>query len=281
MISIIIVTYDRIQSVKKCIEGILKQNNNKCEIIVIDNGSNDETYEILEKEYKNVIKLIRNNVRKNLKYCKKVGIENSVSEIIAFIDDDCVPSENWLDCIRSSFSNFDCDILAGPVKSLNNIKLPYWWQDSLNWTIGIADLDNHYFMPLGCNVAFKIKVLKEIELQNEDNFKKADLVYTEDTLRIKTAIKKGYKIRLDNSMVVKHEIDPKKLSFKYIIYRGWLEGNHWAQNERNLKILVIRILALLINPLRFIITLNFNYFLRIIVSLSYIVTFLKEHAHSN
>lgn len=47
----VVVTYNRKELIKKCIEGILAQKGAKCDIIVIDNGSKDGTKELFSKEF--------------------------------------------------------------------------------------------------------------------------------------------------------------------------------------------------------------------------------------
>jgi len=244
------------------------------EIIIVDNGSTDNTSEIVAKEYKDSVILIRNKTDKSLNHCKSMAIKRSGHEIVAFIDDDCVPCENWPEIIKRYLSDPECDMVAGPVRPLNKIKYPKWWQTSLNWAIGLAEINDPDFAPLGCNVAFKKNVLdraKEKTISENHN-----IVYSEDTLRIQNAVKKGYKLKLNNDMIAYHDIIPEKLSLKYLIRRSWLEGNHWSLSERSAKILIVRGLASLINPFRFIITLNLNYMLRWIVSISYILAFFRK-----
>lgn len=273
MTSIIVVTHNRISHIKDCLDSILSQKNVEKEIIVIDNASGDKTCDMIKKTYGDAVKLIRLDTDKNLVYCKRLGFKNSCGDIVAFTDDDCIVDDNWLANINKNLESPDCDIIAGPVRALKNIKYPWWWRRSLNWTIGIAEIGCPDFMPLGCNVSFKRHVLDDI-MSEEKSLKEAqDIVYTEDTIRIKKAIDRGYKIKLGDSIVVYHNIDPKKLSFKYLIHRSWLEGRHWAKNEKKIKVLLTRVLTILINPLRSLITLNIHYLLRWVVSLSYIKNF--------
>lgn len=271
MISVIIVTHNRLNIIHQCIEAVLAQPEDK-EIIIIDNGSDDNTTDTLKNKYGNQLKVIRNGLKNNLAYCKNIGAREAHGEIIVFTDDDCIPALNWLKRILVCFSSDNCDILAGPVRLEKNLRFPWWWQPSLNWAIGIAEIDAKKFLPLGSNVAFRRDAYMGIEsLPNRRAGKEA--VYTEDNFRIKAAIKKGYKLKLDNSMIVYHNIGQERLSFGYLVKRGWLEGKHWAENERTPKALTMRIFALLVNPLRFILTLNLNHLLRCIVSLAYIITF--------
>jgi len=273
MISIIVITHNRVNYIKDCLDSLLNQRNTEKEIIVVDNASGDKTCEMIKNSYGDSVKLIRLNTGKNLAYCKRLGFKNSYGDIVAFTDDDCIVSDGWLSNIKNGLNNNGYDIIAGPVRMFKKMKFPWWWQDSLNWTIGIADIDDPRFVPLGCNVAFKRHIIDDIMSDKMNQANKPPSIYAEDTLRMKKAAAKGYKLRLEKSLVVYHNIDTRKISFKYLIYRSWLEGRHWAQNEKSIKILLMRVMAVLINPFRFIISLRLHHLLRSIVSMSYIVNF--------
>jgi len=108
-VSIIIPTYNRQGLVKNCLESLFNQKISKkiYEIIVIDDGSIDQTQDLiknLKKKYK------------NLKYFKQkhsgpaaarnLGIKRSKGEIIAFIDDDCIAKKNWVENIIKAHKKY-------------------------------------------------------------------------------------------------------------------------------------------------------------------------------
>lgn len=275
MISIIIVTHNRINLVQECIESIIPQAQNKHEIIVIDNCSSDNTADTLRNRYGNRIKIIGTGFKKSLGSCKNIGAKEALGKIIAFTDDDCVPSLNWLDMILACFESYGCDIVAGPVRLLKNLRFPWWWRPSLNWTIGIAEINSSKFLPLGSNIAFKKDVFVNLESSSDNVTSYREIVYTEDNSRVFAAIKKGYKIKLDGAIIVYHNITQERISFNYLIKRSWLEGKHWAKNKKDIKILTCRLVAFIVNPFRFAISLDLNHILRTIVSLSYIIECIK------
>ncbi len=93
--SIIVPTYNRKEKLLKCIKSLQNQDfdHEKYEIIVVDDGSNDGTYQILKKE--DVIPL-RINERSGPSVARNFGIEKANGKYIAFTDSDCEVPKNWL-----------------------------------------------------------------------------------------------------------------------------------------------------------------------------------------
>ena len=85
-VSVIIPTFNRAQYIAAAIESVLNQTYKDFEIIVVDDGSNDNTREVLEA-FMNRIKYI---YKKNAgtASARNVGIKNAQGEYIAFLDSD-------------------------------------------------------------------------------------------------------------------------------------------------------------------------------------------------
>jgi len=83
-VSVVIPTYNRSSLVQRAIKSAINQTLPPYEIIVVDDGSNDNTAKILKKYPVKVIK------QKNLgvSAARNSGILNSSGDIIAFLDDD-------------------------------------------------------------------------------------------------------------------------------------------------------------------------------------------------
>ncbi len=84
-ISVVIPTYNRYKVLKRALESVLAQSYPAKEIIVIDDGSNDDTSEIV-KEFPG----IKYHFQKNsgVSSARNRGIKASTSEWIAFLDSD-------------------------------------------------------------------------------------------------------------------------------------------------------------------------------------------------
>jgi len=104
-------TTEKKDLVEDCINSLLKLNypKDKYEIIFVDDGSTDGTYEILNKY---PIKVIHNKRNLGLYASKNIGIRKSKGEIIAVTDDDCVVDKNWL---KNIILTYDEDAKIGSV----------------------------------------------------------------------------------------------------------------------------------------------------------------------
>ena len=88
MISVIIPTYNRVLMIRRAIESVLAQSYQNFEIIVADDGSTDDTKEVLSG-YINSGKIkyiFQNNAGPGA--ARNAGIEHAKGELVAFLDSD-------------------------------------------------------------------------------------------------------------------------------------------------------------------------------------------------
>ena len=91
-LSIVVPVYNVGDLVKKCIESLINQSYSDIEIIIINDGSTDESVKYIEPFLKDKrIKYIYQN-NKGLGGARNVGIEESAGEFITFVD-----SDDWVD----------------------------------------------------------------------------------------------------------------------------------------------------------------------------------------
>ncbi len=120
-ISVIIPTYNRINELQKLLFSLIEQNldKDKFEIIVVDDGSTDNTQELvkeLQNKNRNINYLrIKNSGRS---VARNIGASIAKSNIIAFVDSDCIADKNWLSEILLEFSkNPNLLVVRGPILS--------------------------------------------------------------------------------------------------------------------------------------------------------------------
>ena len=104
-VSVIIPTFNRFSLISRAIDSVLNQTIKPFEIIVVDDGSSDNTSTFIKNNYKSV-KLIK---QKNLGVSKarNVGIKNSSGDWIALLDSDDEWKKNKLEVQIKSLSEHD------------------------------------------------------------------------------------------------------------------------------------------------------------------------------
>jgi glycosyltransferase involved in cell wall biosynthesis len=100
LVSVIIPTYNRDWIVKEAIESVLAQDFSDYELIVVDDGSDDRTPEILAA-YEDPITVIRQSNR-GVSAARNRGIAAATGRLIAFLDSD----DLWLPQKLSAQVNF-------------------------------------------------------------------------------------------------------------------------------------------------------------------------------
>lgn len=88
LISVILPAYNASDYIKEAIKSILNQTYINFELIIINDGSTDNTLEIIRAFNDSRIKVINNDINKGIIYCLNRGIEESGGEYIARMDAD-------------------------------------------------------------------------------------------------------------------------------------------------------------------------------------------------
>ena len=103
MASIVVCSRNGARRLSDCLSAIKHQDyEGKLEIIVVDDGSTDDTY-IVAKSFTNV-EVIKNAKNLGLGAARNVGIRAAQGEIVAFTDDDCRPQSDWITNLCSGYT---------------------------------------------------------------------------------------------------------------------------------------------------------------------------------
>jgi len=89
LVSVIVVTHNRLEALKKTINSILSSSYENLEVIVIDDFSNDGTYEYLLSHYPSIT-VVRTPREVLPALSREIGYRLSKGEYLMFIDDDCI-----------------------------------------------------------------------------------------------------------------------------------------------------------------------------------------------
>jgi glycosyltransferase involved in cell wall biosynthesis len=196
-VSIIIPTYNRKESLLKCLKSFESQSYplDEFEVIVVDDGSSDGTFQLVE-EYskKSKIKIIiiaQKNSGPGL--ARNHGVQNSAGEILGFTEDDITLDAKWIANAVRYISSNDADGLEG--KTLAQDAGEYLRAFEKEYRIG--------FLP--CNMFVKKSVFIDIGGFDGNFFDAGKKIYfREDADFGFTIIEKFYKFILAEDVVVYH-----------------------------------------------------------------------------
>jgi cellulose synthase/poly-beta-1,6-N-acetylglucosamine synthase-like glycosyltransferase len=113
--SIVVATYNRVNTLRKVLKAMLElEYPAEYEIIVVNDGSTDNTKQMLEEEFANNPKITVINFEKNQGVCRarNAGIKNARYEIVVNMDHDCIPSKTWLKDLVSGFTNSKVGVVS-------------------------------------------------------------------------------------------------------------------------------------------------------------------------
>jgi glycosyltransferase involved in cell wall biosynthesis len=108
-ITVAICCYNSEKVLDKTLKNLRELTPNGLSVLVIDDGSSDETGHIAEK---NGSKVIRHGVNQGYGAARQSALENCETEIIAFIDDSCIVAPDWYTSLVEHWSRSAADTHA-------------------------------------------------------------------------------------------------------------------------------------------------------------------------
>lgn len=103
MVTVILPVYNRIDTVKSSVESVLNQSYTNFELIIIDDGSDDGSKELLESIIDKRIKLIHNSKCKGVSSARNTGLEAANGQYIAYLDSDNMWDSKYLAAMLGAF----------------------------------------------------------------------------------------------------------------------------------------------------------------------------------
>ena len=119
-ISVIIPVYNTGNYLKKCLDSILNQTLKEIEIIIVNDGSSDNSLDIIKrymKKNKNIILINKENGGQGS--ARNMGISRATGEYISFVDSDDFIDEEMLEEMYLTAKENDSDIVICNISDLN------------------------------------------------------------------------------------------------------------------------------------------------------------------
>ena len=112
-VTFIITTFNNKDIIDECLDSVKNQNYADFNITVVDDCSTDGTPEHIKKKYPN-IKVIQKQIQTGPSSSRNIGITNTKSDYVVFMDSDVVLNKMWVgQLVRFMGNNKEVGIVAG------------------------------------------------------------------------------------------------------------------------------------------------------------------------
>lgn len=120
-VSIVIPVYNVEKYLEQCLENIINQTYKNIEIILVNDGSTDNSEDICKKYlYDNRVKII-NKKNGGLSEARNYGIKSATGEYIAFVDSDDVISKDFIEVMIEEIVKSNADMVCCRYKRFKNL----------------------------------------------------------------------------------------------------------------------------------------------------------------
>jgi GT2 family glycosyltransferase len=172
---VIVVCWNAADVLGRCLDHLFAQDYADHELIVVDDGSQDDTVEVAEAaSRKGEMTLVRSPRNRGCPSARNLGLHHASGEIVAFIDADGFAAPSWL---RHIVESFDEDPTIGGVAStvffdanplvINGaggiVNRQGWAADlSMNESYEHAEIASEALYPMGCGMALRRSALERV-----------------------------------------------------------------------------------------------------------------------
>ena len=244
-ISVVICTYNRAALLSEAIKSLIDQSMNRSayEIIVVDNGSTDNTKEVVKQfdQEKNFRYIFEKKI--GVSYARNIGWKTANGEIVAYLDDDAIACKKWLEFILGAFSTKpNLGAVGGRVEPIWETDPPEWINDYLMRSLSVVDwsqqpimLENPKYL-VCTNIAIPKRILEQVSGFSGYLGRRGESLLSNEEIELVIKIKNlKYDIYYDPAISVKHFVFASRLNFKWFRKRWFMQGVSNAIMYRKLE----------------------------------------------
>ncbi|MDG7000945.1 MAG: glycosyltransferase family 2 protein [Nitrososphaerota archaeon] len=242
-VSVVVCTYNRAQLLNQALLSILRQDTRgrRFEVVVVDDGSTDGTSQVVERLQRETTVSLRYIRQDNagVGAARNRGIQETGAPWIAFMDDDEIASQRWLDTLLTTAEQTGADCVGGPTipRAVGNpVIQPVGTVRRLlgenacmiapPTRLGLIDRirgsTTKTNLPGGGNCLVRRSLLETLHGFRE-------LRYGEDLDLVRRATKSGATFAIAHQAIVQHLVPPERLTLIHLCSLATHAGRSQAQ----------------------------------------------------
>lgn len=174
-ISIIIPSYNEEKYISRCLDSVLNQTFTDFEVLCVDDGSTDKTFEIIKNYSEKDSRIIPlKNPNKGVSSARNFGIDNSKGEYIGFVDSDDFIQPQMYEFLYKAVTENNCDFSVCRYKKTSEVNFKKFDYKTDNFSpekfISFNDnnftINNELVFSSACTKLISKKFLGDIRFKN-------------------------------------------------------------------------------------------------------------------
>src|SRR3989338_5886573 len=114
--AVVVTVFNEENTVADLVRSLRTQSLLPAEAVIVDGGSSDDTWKVLQDLAHSWIKLRVYRVAGNRSVGRNYGVSKTSSPIFAFTDAGCLPERDWLEKLTQPFSDSKVNVVSGYYK---------------------------------------------------------------------------------------------------------------------------------------------------------------------
>ena len=157
--SVLVCSYNGGETLDQCLNSLIALDYPDYEVILVDDGSRDNTHEIAAR-YPDINVIHQENL--GLSVARNVGLQAASGSVIAYTDSDCFADPDWLTHLVYRLQQCDASAVGGPNINPENGRVAACIDASPGQPTHVMENDQVAEHIPGCNMAFNREALEAI-----------------------------------------------------------------------------------------------------------------------
>jgi len=250
-LTVCICTHDRPRYVRDCLDGLRRQTEaaSRFGVLIVDSGSPEPARTALRElttRYPGT-DLIRVD-QPGVSAARDAGASAVTTDFIAFIDDDAIPADDWVESILTTIaaSGDVPAVIGGRILPKWEAPLPAWWPPGLRGVLSIIEHEGTGVYrtpelppgmePYAANMVLHVPSLRAYGGFSQDIGRFGDVLLSDEEVQLAWRMQDaGLIARYDSRILVWHQIQARRLTPGWLLRRLYWQGASTVLTRRLLR----------------------------------------------
>jgi glycosyltransferase involved in cell wall biosynthesis len=228
-------TVERLGDLRDAFDSLLSQTHDEVEVVFVSDGS-EELHQSVEDEYGGSEKFVTvlNKENLGLSASRNRGVGASTGDVVAFMDDDAVADERWVETLVETYEDHETVAVGGKMTPIWVDGKPSHLPEEFYWLIGVThrgfaggrDEVQEVRNTFGSNISFRRDVFDELGGFDSSIGREGDahLQAEEPELCARMAREYGKGVVYNPDAEVGHKVFEYRTRTRWLLSRAFWQG---------------------------------------------------------